>query len=240
MKFILNTILVTVSFFCGTAIAQNSNTFEIVAPSAMPLKPPGGELEKLASINSTSLNINGVIYSRDNKKHIDFHRGLGLARASADSKVDENQRNSRSPSAVKDVTKIVLVFNPRKHASHHELQAASSAGTLTDKGWTGLERYITISNVGTYKLTEFDLAKTGGKFFLSNDAVNANVDNSPAATKTFVDDNGNIIEEVVWVSTGRFHMLTYSPDTQSSGIVNQRIKKDNSLSAISLAQALRN
>ena len=66
-----------------------------------------------------------------------------------------------------------------------------------------------VKDAKKYKLTEFDLTKTGGKFFLASESVTTNIDNSPAAAKTFVDDNSNIVEEIVWVSDGRFHMLTF-------------------------------
>ena len=109
---------------------------------------------------------------------------------------------------------------------------------LTSNGWSGLERFISIPNGGQFKLTEFDLTKTGGKFFLSSEAVNLSVDNSPAGAKSFLDDDGNIMEEVVWVSEGRFHMLTYLPETAPTAASGHREKRTPSISATSLAQGL--
>ncbi len=240
MKMILKICIAVGALICGNAMAQNSATFEIVAPGAMPLKPPSGEVEKFAATNAVTEQASGAVYYKDRRKHGDFLRERNTVQDSADGKTVESQHDLSSPIAVKDLTKVKLAFNPKKHSVQHKLLAASPAGTLTNKGWTGLDRYVAIENVGTYKLTEIDLTKTRGKFFLSSDAINANVENSPAATKTFIDDNGNIVEEVVWVSEGKFHMLTYAPETQPSSTGNLRNKKLITTSALTLVQELRN
>lgn len=224
--------------FLTPVFAQNNPHFEIISAAAMPLKAPPGEEGKV-SLNIMTTAVNGSMHAKDPKKHADFRRSLEIALSSAIERPDTEQRSKRPPSAVKDITKLQIAFTPKKLATDQQLLVASPAGMLTSNGWSGLERFVSISRVGQYKLTEFDLTKTGGKFFLSSDAVNANVDNVPAGAKSFLDDDGDIVEEVVWVSDGRFHMLTFLPETMVTALKGQKEKRAPSTSAISIAQALR-
>lgn len=223
--------------FLASAYAQSNSHLEIVSTSLMPLKVPPGEQEKILPTDMTIAS-NGSLYVRGSRKHADFRRNLEIALSSVSGSVDPNQREKRPPVAVRDVAKLQIAFTPRKLADRHQVLVASVAGMLTSNGWSGLERFISVPNGGQYKLTEFDLSKTGGKFFLASEAVNASVENSPAGAKSFLDDDGNILEEVVWVSEGRFHMLTYLPEAASTAISGYKEKRTPSISAISLAQGL--
>jgi hypothetical protein len=219
--------------FFSLAYAQGTPHLEVVPTSAMPLKLPPGEAEKIIPSSSTAAR--GV---RNLTKHADFRRSLDIALGSADEKMETARGAKRPPPATKDLAKLSIAFAPKRLGVGQQLLVAAPAGMLTDNGWSGLDRFVFIPNVGKYRLMEIDLSKSGGKFFLSSDAVNSNIENSPAGTKAFVDDEGNIIEEVVWVSRGVFHMLTYSPETSASASPSLKEKRATSVSAASIAQAL--
>lgn len=231
-------IIAIASPLLTSAYAQIDPHLEIVSTVSMPLKAPHGEQEKISPTNMT-IPSNGNLHARDSRKVADFRRNLETALSSAAERPSDNQRDKRPPAAVREVSKLQIAFTPRKIDDYHHLMVASPAGMLTSDGWSGLERFISIPNGGQFKLTEFDLTKTGGKFFLSSEAVNSSVDNSPAGAKSFLDDENNILEEIVWVSDGHFHMLTYLPDTTPNAASGHRDKRTPSISATSLAQGLR-
>lgn len=47
---------------------------------------------------------------------------------------------------------------------------------------------------------------------MMKEAVNTRVRGKPAISRVFTDDDGQTIEEVVWVDGGKFYMLTFGPD----------------------------
>lgn len=230
--------VLAVAMTLGPSAAYAEPFLDVVPIAGMPKAPPPGEMEKFSPANAV-IDANGDVFYKDPRKHSDFRRGLDVARSLVDGKADAGQPDKQPPQGVRDIGKLRLAFHPKQHGNGHELLVASPAGTLTDEGWSGLERHVRIPNAGVYKLVEFDLSKTGGKFYLASEATNALIENSPAGTKSFVDENDNVIEEVVWVSGGRFHLLTYAPDTQVSR-EGKRKKKAVTVSAASIAQELRN
>lgn len=230
-------IATAASAFFSLAYAQGDPHFEIVSNSAMPLKAPPGESEKITSPVSAATT-EGVLYIKDSTKHADFRRSFDIAQGSADEKPDTIHRAKRPPSATRDIATLQIAFMPKRLGAGQEHLVASPAGMLTNTGWSGLERFVSLPNAGKYRLMELDLTKSGGKFFLSSDAVNTNIENSPAGTRAFVDDDGNIVEEVVWVSEGKFHMLTYLPETVASAIPGRKEKRAAAVSAISMAHTL--
>ncbi len=221
-----------------SAYAQIDPHLEIVPTVSMPLNAPHGEQEKISPKNMTIAS-NGKLHARDSRKVADFRRNFETALSSVAERPDDTQREKHPPAAVRDVSKLQIAFIPRRIDDSHHLIVASPAGMLTSNGWSGLERFISIPDGGKFKLTEFDLTKTGGKFSLSSEAVNSSVDNSPAGAKSFLDDQNNILEEIVWVSDGHFYMLTYLPDTTPNAASGHREKRTPSISATSLAQGLR-
>ena len=225
----LNFLAALLIGIASLAHAQSDSHFQVVPVESMPLNAPPGEVEKTPG---------GSPQFKDAKKYADFRHGLDIALSKSNDGTDAAQRTGR-PQVVKDLSKLKITpFSPKKHSSNQRLLVASPAGLLTEDGWSGVERHISVPNVGVYKLTEFDLAKSGGKFFLASDAVNANIEDLPAATKEFVDDEGNIVEEAVWVTDGRFCMLTFVPDTEPGASPANKRKRVASVSAISLAQEL--
>jgi hypothetical protein len=230
-------IAAVASVFFSLAYAQDNSHFEVVSTSAMPLKAPPGETEKITP-SISAVTTEGVSQIKDSTKYAEFRRILDIAQGSADEKPDTTQRVTRPPSATRDISTLQIAFMPRRLGIGQQLWVASPAGMLTNTGWSGVERFISVPNVGKYRLMELDLTKSGGKFFLSSDAVNTNIENSPAGTKVFVDDDGNIVEEVVWVSEGKFHMLTYLPETVASAIPGRKQKMAVAAFAISMAHTL--
>jgi hypothetical protein len=226
MKAILAVVAICTFVVSNMALAQDKR-LEIVSPTAMPLSPPSGELEKLSS-PPTSVDPKGKVHHKDSTKYSDFRKSLDFAKSQITDDPIQSQRRDRPPASSKDLSNIKNSFKP-KQQRQGTLVAASPAGMWTDKGWTGLERFISVENVGVYRLTEFDLEKTNGKFYLAQDAVNANVDNSPAATKSFMDSEGNVIQEVVWVSKGKFHMLTYVPAAAPATSSRQAVTETSAL-----------
>jgi hypothetical protein len=98
-------------------------------------------------------------------------------------------------------------------------------------------RYYRIIGAGTMRLIESDMKATGGKFYMLKDAINTQVAGQPAISKIFRDEGGRIIEEVLWVSEQKLHMLTFAPDMEPGryGLTKSNFR----LSAVSLAQELR-
>jgi hypothetical protein len=58
-------------------------------------------------------------------------------------------------------------------------------------------------------------------------------------SKVFTDENGQSIEEIVWVNGNKLYMLTFGPDVVLSSAAVPKLKASSEVSAFSLAQELR-
>lgn len=133
----------------------------------------------------------------------------------------------------KDLSKLKIRFKP-KALDRGTLIAAAPSGTKINDIWTGVDRFFQIQGAGSVRLSEVDLAASGGKFYMMKEAVNTRVHGKPAISRVFTDDDGHTIEEVVWVEGGKFNMLTFGPDVSPG----TKAKAAAHITAHSLAQEL--
>ncbi len=117
------------------------------------------------------------------------------------------------------------------------LIGAVPQGTVINGAWTGVERYFHIEGAGFSRVSETDMAATGGMFYMNKAAVNTTIAGKSAISAVFTDDSGQRIEEVLWVDGGKLNKVTFAPDMQNA---RYGLTKANSrVSAFSLASELR-
>jgi hypothetical protein len=211
---------------------------EFVGIEQMPVPIPQTEAEK-TKINSAAKAVDGFSSVEKSPELVrGFFRNVNDAKARiADGAHPSTEREKgfmRAPEAHKDLSTVKLSFKPAIFAKS-KLVAAVPSGTLINDAWTGLDRFFEVAGIGVIRLAEQDLGASQGKFYMLKEAVNARINGKPAISKVFVDENGQFIEEVVWVSGNKFYMLTYGPQL-ISGTKN---KAASHVSAHSLAQELR-
>jgi hypothetical protein len=232
----------------GATLAQSqpsatSNSFpspvEFVTINQMPVPVPPSELQKHKRVVDTkaedgfSTSEMAPLVVRQFLSNVDIVTGqAGFPETFAEGA----KSGLVAPEVVHDLSKLKLGF---KAATVHqgELIGATPYGTIVNEAWTGVERYYRIIGAGTMRLIESDMKVTGGKFYMLKDAINTQVAGQPAISKIFRDEGGRIIEEVLWVSEQKLHMLTFAPDMEPGryGLTKSNFR----LSAVSLAQELR-
>ncbi|HAT31014.1 MAG TPA: hypothetical protein DCW29_09250, partial [Janthinobacterium sp.] len=118
-----------------------------------------------------------------------------------------------------------------------KLIGAAPQGTMINGSWTGVERYFHIEGAGYSRVSETDLATTGGMFYMNKAAVNTTIAGKPAISAVLTDDSGRRIEEVVWGDGGKLYKVTFAPDMRNA---RHGLEKINAgISACSLASELR-
>jgi hypothetical protein len=148
----------------------------------------------------------------------------------------EQGRGTAAPLVYRDLSAIKLSFKAVQ-VSGGKLIGVAPTGTMIGKVWTGAERYFYIGDAGVMRLSETDLSATGGKFYMLKEAINARVGGEPAISKLFIDNDGQTLEEVLWVSGHKLHMLSFAPAMTPGP--NGKAKIATHISAYSLAQDLR-
>ena len=111
------------------------------------------------------------------------------------------------------------------------------AARAINGAWTGVERYFHIEGAGFSRVAEWNMAATGGMFYMIKTAVNTTIAGKPAISKVFTDEGGQRIEEVLWIDGGKLYKVTFAPDMQNAryGLT----KTNANVSAFSLASELR-
>lgn len=219
---------------------QSPGVIELVNLEQMPIPLPPDQIEKeRARKNLESVAPDGFSSVEKSPETVrGFFNHLNAARtyiAQQATANPEQQRTAESvmPEVHKDLSRLKTHFRP-KSLNRGALIAAAPSGTLLNGTWTGIERFFQIEGAGNVRLSEVDLGATGGKFYMMKEAVNTRVRGNPAISKIFTDDNGQTVEEIVWVEGGRFYMLTFGPDLASGS----RLKASAHISAHSLAHEL--
>ena len=100
-----------------------------------------------------------------------------------------------APIVVKSLEDIKLGFSTVNVRSG-KLIGAAPQGTIVNGGWTGVERYFHIAGSGYSRISETDLAASGGMFYMNKAAVNTTVAGKPAISVVMTDGQGNRVEEV--------------------------------------------
>ncbi|MGH8808160.1 MAG: hypothetical protein ACREX0_09815 [Noviherbaspirillum sp.] len=222
----------------ATTLAPNADLVEFVSLEQMPLPIPKSEVEKMQKLSSAKA-IDGFSSTEKSPEMVrGFFHHMNTAKTLVANRLPENAQQQKggkhSPEVHKDLSNLKLAF---KAASFNRgtLVAAAPSGTQIDNAWTGVERFFQIEGAGSVRLSEFDLGATKGKFYMLKDAVNTRVNGKPAISKVFTDDDGQSIEEVVWVSGNKFYMFTFGPDI----VPGSKVKAAAHISAHTLAQELR-
>lgn len=214
-------IAVASAFVIGTALAQlptksKSDAYEIVTVDTMPIPPPSREVQR-AKARTLAIGRDDRGHGEEDVQRVaNFYshfetvvraRGNDSSRSPA-----ETSEDLRAGRVYSDLSELKLATTPAIFTSG-TLVAATPAGTMQEKGWTGVERFYQIDGVGKVRLTQYDLGLTGGKFYMMKEYINSSVRGKHAISKVFVNDNNQSIEEVVWVSGSKFFMLTFAPET---------------------------
>jgi hypothetical protein len=141
-----------------------------------------------------------------------------------------------APIVVNKLTDLKIGFVPA-NVRTGRLIGASPQGTIVNGAWTGVERYFEIEGGGYSRISETDMAASGGMFYMNKTAVNATVAGKPAISMVFTDDQGRRIEEVLWVEGRKLYVVTYAPTLQSGRY--GMMKANTAISAFALATELK-
>lgn len=229
-------LALTSSAFAGPEpIKHDSGYLQVATPEQMPLPLPASELKKIQESNSTTTGKFSAENSPEKVKNFLIHynavKNAAEVRNSAAFKSNDNAPEVHSD--LKNL-KVGFKFSDFKNA---QLRYALPIGTQVNNSWTGLERFYEIDGVGLVRLTEYELSLTNGKFYMLKSSVNSDVRGNQAITKSFADETGQTLEEVVWMDGSRFYTLSFLPQVKANKDGRkQKITADTH--AVSLAHEL--
>jgi hypothetical protein len=139
------------------------------------------------------------------------------------------------PVMVKNLDDVRLSFDPLAVPTG-ELIGVMLEGRLTNGTWTAIKRYYRIEGAGHLCVSETEIAANRTTYFLYKKAVNTSIGGKPAISAIFIGDNDQRIEEVVWVSGGKFNKVSHVPDQESGRLGTA--KTNPAISALTLAMQL--
>lgn len=236
-----------ITFAASNVFSQPSNlppspttsgsVVEFVSLEQMPIPLPKSEIEKMQNSRPTVAadGFSSAVKSPQTVKG--FYNHMNMAKTLVASQLPGNaqQQNGgkRAPEVHKDLSTLKLTF---KEASFNrgKLIAAAPSGTMIDNAWTGLDRFFQIDGVGMVRLSESDLTASKGKFYMLKTAVNTHVNGKHAISNVFTDDEGQSIEEILWVHGNKLFKLTFGPEV----VPSTKAKIAQHINASSLAQEL--
>lgn len=240
---ILLAAIAPVSFAQSPTAAGSSSLdlVQLVSMEQLPLGAPKAELDKAKAKNTAAKADDGFSSIEVAPEMVrQFMNNLDLAKTLAASAQNEAMKKSsdslRAPVIFKDLAELELGFGPAVF-NKGTLIGVAPTGTIIGSAWTGVDRYYRIDGAGHARLSESDMKATGGKFYMLKSEINTAVGGKPAISKVFTDDNGQRVEEVLWVSGSKLYMLTFAPDMQAGRY--GKAKANSSISAFSLASELR-
>jgi hypothetical protein len=140
-----------------------------------------------------------------------------------------------APTVVKSPGDLKLGFSAATVRSG-KLIGAAPQGRIVNGKWTGVARHLHIEGGGYSRVSETDMAAAGGMFYMNKAAVNTTVAGKPAISVIFTDDQGQRVEEVLWVNGGKLYKVTYAPDQQTGRY--GKMKTNPTVSAVSLAMEI--
>lgn len=244
------------TFACASAFAQapqpmpgpakgSTDRVLLVGASQMPLPPPAAELRKMQNM-STMKAEDGFSTVDKSPEHVrQFMNDLELVKRTQSNAEDatafvEALKSGKAPPTapviVKSLGDLKLGFSTAAVRSGRLIGVAPQ-GTVLNGKWTGVERYFHIEGGGYSRVSETDLAASGGMFYMNKAAVNTSVDGKPAISVVMTDELGHRVEEILWVSGRKLYKVTYAPDQQPGRY--GKMKSNLAVSAVSLALELR-
>jgi len=212
---------------------ESGSVVEAVSLDKMPIPLPPGEVEKMRKNVPISAYDGFSTVEKVPEAVKGFFGHMNAAKKYLERQGQLNEKGEREvPEVHKDMSTLKLTFKPAKF-SRGGLIAATPSGTKVKDVWTGIDRFFHIEGAGSVRLSEVDLAASGGKFFMMKEAINTRVRGKPAISRIFSDEDGQTVEEVVWVDGNKLFMLTFGPEF----VTEAKIKRSH-LTAHSLAQEL--
>jgi hypothetical protein len=217
---------------------------QLVGPGQMPLPLPTAELRKLqATMAKADDGFSNTSSAPDRVRqffnNLDIVKGQPTSAREAEGFAEMMISGKGTPTApivVNNMTDLKVGFTPA-NVRTGKLIGVSPQGTIVNGAWTGVERYFEIEGGGYSRISETDMAASGGMFYMNKAAVNATVAGKPAISMVFTDDQGQRIEEVLWVEGRKLYKVTYAPTLQSGRY--GMMKANTAISAFALATELR-
>lgn len=252
----MKSLAITICIFATTSTASaqeppkypgpaSKDRVLLFTPDQMPLPLPKAELAKMQAASMSKADDGFSIENKSSDKVRQFFNNLEIVRTSPAA----NEQNAEAfatalktgrsmptaPMVAKDLRDLKVGFSPARVRSGR-LIGASPQGTIVNGKWTGVERYFRIEGGGYSRVSETDMAASGGMFYMNKSAVNTKVAGKPAISMILTNDQGHRVEEVLWVDGGKLYTVTYAPDQQSGRYGMMKI--NNAVSALSLAAEL--
>jgi hypothetical protein len=249
-------ICTAAAFACVSAFAQapevmpgpakgSKDRVLLVGAHQMPLPPPPAELLKMQSMSVMKAEDGFSVVQKAPERVRQFMNELEVVKGHQSSAEEagafaealkSGKKIPIAPMVVKSLGDLKVGFTAAAVRSGNLIGAAPQ-GTMINGAWTGVERYFHIEGAGFSRVSETDMAATGGMFYMNKAAVNTTVAGKPAISAVFTDDSGQRIEEVLWVDGGKLNKVTFAPNMQNA---RYGLEKTNvSISAFSLASELR-
>ncbi|NIA00248.1 hypothetical protein [Massilia sp. CCM 8734] len=247
-------IVAAVTLACTSAFAQGPHAMPgpakggadrvlLVAPDKMPLPPPPGQLHQLQRSAMIKAEDGFSTVKKSPEQVCKFMNELAVIKGRQSTAAEaaafvETVKSGKpiptTPIVVNSAGDLKVGFHAVAVRSG-KLIGATPQGTIINGKWTGIERYFHIEGSGYWRVSETDLAASGGMFYLNKAAVNTTVAGKPAISIVLTDDQGQRLEEVLWVNGGTLYKVTYAPD-QHAGHDGKKI--NSAISAVSLAAEL--
>lgn len=217
----------------------------LVGANQMPLPPPPIELRKMQNMSTMKADDGfSTVETAPERVHqfmndLEVVKGHQSSAAEATAFAEALKSGKAIPTApvvVNSLGDLKLGLSVAAVRSGRLIGAAPQ-GTMVNGAWTGVERYFRIEGGGYSRVSETDMAASGGMFYMNKGAVNTSVAGKPAISIVFRDDQGRTVEEVLWVNGGKLYKVTYAPDQQTGRY--GMMKTNSAVSALSLASELR-
>lgn len=214
----------------------------LVGADQMPLPPPAG----LRSMQNMSMRAEDgfstvdkspeqVRQFMDDLELVKRHQSSAAEATAFAEALKSGKAIPTAPVVVTSLGDLKLGLSPATVRSG-KLIGAAPQGTIVNGKWTGVERYFHIEGGGYSRVSETDMAASGGMFYMNKAAVNTTMGGKPAISVVLTDEQGQRVEEVLWVNGGKLYKVTYAPDQQTGRY--GKMKMNSAISAVSLATEL--
>lgn len=217
---------------------------QLVGPAQMPLPLPKSELQKLQAatsraddgISSLSNEPDRVRQFFNNLEIVEGQQASAQEAENYAQMITSGKSVPTAPLVVRNLADLKVGFMPASVRTG-KLIGVAPQGTIVNGAWTGVERYFQIEGGGYSRISETDMAASGGMFYMNKAAVNTTVAGKPAISVVFTDDKGRRVEEVLWVNGPKLYTVTYAPNLQPGRY--GMMKANTAVSALTLATELR-
>lgn len=246
-------LCITLAAASATAFAQSppasskltsKDHVQLVGPGQMPLPVPKSELQGLQATMDKASDGFSNLSNEPNRvrqffNNVEIVKGQHASAREAESfaeMITSGKPVPTAPLVVSELTDLKVRFTPAAVRTG-KLIGVAPQGTILNGAWTGVERYFQVEGGGYSRISETDMAASGGMFYMNKAAVNATVAGKPAISMIFTDDHGRRVEEVLWVNGPKLYTVTYAPDLQPGRY--GMMKANTAVSAFALATELR-